>query len=382
MKVPFLDLKAHHEPLREQLDAAIAAVINNSAFAGGPFVANFERDYAAYCGARAAIGVGNGTDALWLALLALGIGPGDEVITVPNSFMATAEAISLTGAKPVFVDVDGQSYNMDASLLQAAITPRTRAIIPVHLFGQIADMDSILGIAGERGIPVVEDACQAHGAMHNGKRAGTLGVAGCFSFYPGKNLGAFGEAGAVVTDAPELEAKIRVLRDHGQARKYYHSHIGWNARMDGIQGAVLAVKLKHLDAGNARRRAHARLYDELLREVEGVVTPFASDPSRHVYHVYAVRVKGRDQVLSAMADRGISCAIHYPVPIHLQDAYRGLGYRPGDFPVAERCAREFLSLPMFPELTEEHIHFVAAGLKACVNADQPPESVAATELGR
>jgi len=382
MKVPFLDLKAHHEPLREQLDAATAAVINNSAFAGGPFVASFERDFAAYCGAQAAIGVGNGTDALWLTLLALGVGPGDEVITVPNSFMATAEAISLTGAKPVFVDVDGQSYNLDASRLEAAITPRTRAIIPVHLFGQIADMDSILGIAGERGLPVVEDACQAHGACYNGRRAGTLGVAGCFSFYPGKNLGAFGEAGAVVTDAPELEAKIRVLRDHGQARKYYHSHLGWNARMDGIQGAVLAVKLKHLDAGNACRRALAELYNEFLREVEGVVTPFASKPSQHVYHVYAVRVKDRDRVLSAMADRGISCAIHYPVPIHLQDACRGLGYRPGDFPVAERCAKEFLSLPMFPELTEEQIHFVAAGLKACVNADQPVERVAATEPER
>ncbi len=382
MKVPFLDLKAHHEPLREQLDAAIAEVINNSAFAGGPFVASFERDFAAYCGARAAIGVGNGTDALWLTLLALGLGPGEEVITVPNSFMATAEAISLTGAKPVFVDVDGQSYNLDASRLQEAITPRTRAIIAVHLFGQIADLDSILEIAGERGIPVVEDACQAHGAFYNGRRAGTLGVAGCFSFYPGKNLGAFGEAGAVVTGDPELEARIRVLRDHGQARKYYHSHLGWNARMDGIQGAVLAVKLKHLDAGNARRRAHAQLYDELLREVEGVVTPFVSKPSQHVYHVYAVRVKDRDQVLSAMADRGIFCAIHYPVPIHLQDAYRGLSYRQGDFPVAERCAREFLSLPMFPELTEEQIHFVAAGLKACVNADQPPESVAATGLSR
>ena len=288
--------------------------------------------------------------------------------------MATAEAISLTGAKPVFVDVDERSYNMDASRLQAAITSHTRAIIPVHLFGQTADMDAILGIAGKRGIPVVEDACQAHGAFYNGMRAGTLGVAGCFSFYPGKNLGAFGEAGAVVTNAPELETKIRVLRDHGQARKYYHSHIGWNARMDGIQGAVLAVKLKHLDAGNACRRAHARLYDELLHEVEGVVTPFAAKPDQHVYHIYAVRVKGRDQVLSAMADRGISCAIHYPVPIHLQDAYRGLGYHQGDFPVAERCAREFLSLPMFPELTGEQIRFVAAGLKACVNADPPPES--------
>ncbi len=248
-KVPFLDLKAHHDPLRKQLDAAIAEVIDLNAFAGGPFVAKFEKEFATYCGASQCVGVGNGTDALWLALLALGVGRGDEVITVPATFMATTEAISYTGATPKFVDIDEQTYTMDPALLEKAITPRTKAIIPVHLFGQTADMDPILDIARKHGIPVIEDACQAHGALYKGKRAGTLGVAAAFSYYPGKNLGAFGEAGGTTTNDAELAQKMRVLRDHGQAKKYYHSQIGWNARMDGIQGAVLSVKLKNLGSG-------------------------------------------------------------------------------------------------------------------------------------
>ncbi len=264
MKVPFLDLKAHHQPIRNELNQAIGEVIETGAFAGGPFVAAFERDFAAYCGTRFAVGLGNGTDALWLSLLALGVGPGDEVITVPSTFMATAEAISFCGARPVFVDIDERTYTMDPGLLERAITPRTRAIIPVHLFGQMADMDPILEIARRHGLPVVEDACQAHGALYKGRKAGSLGVAGCFSFYPGKNLGALGEAGAVVTNDSELEGRIKVLRDHGQARKYHHSRIGWNARMDGIQGAVLRVKLKRLETANSRRRANARIYEELL----------------------------------------------------------------------------------------------------------------------
>lgn len=366
MKVPFLDLKAHHEPVRPQLDAAIAEVISQAAFAGGPFVARFEENFAAYCGVRHAAGVGNGTDALWLTLLALDIGPGHEVITAPNSFMATAEAISYTGARPVFVDVDERTYTLDPSRIEAAITPQTRAIIPVHLFGQTADMDAILQIAGRHGLPVIEDACQAHGALYRERRAGGLGLAGCFSFYPGKNLGAFGEAGAVVTNDPALDARIKVLRDHGQARKYFHSHIGWNARMDGMQGAILDVKLKRLDWANGRRQTRARLYDELLRDCEDIILPVTAPHNQHVYHIYAVRVKERDRVLSAMADRGIGCAIHYPVPIHLQDAYRNLGCREGDFPVAERCAREFLSLPMYPELEDEQVRCVADELKACV----------------
>ena len=372
MRIPFLDLGAHHRPIREQLDAAIAEVIDTGAFAGGPFVAAFERDFAAYCGVRSAVGVGNGTDALWLALLGLGVGAGDEVITSPSTFMATAEAISFTGAKPVFVDIDERTYLLDPALLEAAITPRTKAIIPVHLFGQTADMDQILAIAGKHRIPVIEDACQAHGALYRNARAGAMGMAGCFSFYPGKNLGALGEGGAVVTNNPELEAKMKVLRDHGQARKYYHSDIGWNARMDGIQGAVLKVKLGHLDAANARRRAHAHLYTELLNGDDNVVTPATAPHNQHVFHIYAVRVKGRDQVLQAMADRGVSCAIHYPIPVHLQDAYRSLGYGKGSFPVAEQCAEEFLSLPMFPELTREQIQTVVAELKACVAATRAP----------
>ena len=357
--------------MREQLDAAIAAVIDASAFAGGPFVAQFEKEFAAYCGAAHAVGVGNGTDALWFALLAAGVGPDDEVITVPNTFMATVEAISFCGARPVFVDIDEATYTLDPGLLEKAITARTKAIIPVHLFGQCAEMDPILEVAARRRIPVIEDACQAHGAGYKGRKAGSMGLAGCFSFYPGKNLGALGEAGAVVTNQAELAEKVRVLRDHGQVRKYCHSHIGWNGRMDGIQGAVLSVKLKQLDVANLRRRSHALLYDQLLGDTEEVTLPAQARASQSVYHIYAVRVKDRDQVLQSMAEKGISCAIHYPIPVHLQEAYRFLGRGRGSYPVAERCAGEFLSLPMFPELTKEQIHAVAEELKLCLSAAKP-----------
>jgi dTDP-4-amino-4,6-dideoxygalactose transaminase len=371
MKVPFLDLSAHHEPIREQIDAAIRDVIDRNAFAGGPFVAAFESQFAKYCGCRHAIGVGNGTDALWLSLLALEVGPGDEVITVPSTFMATAEAISYCGARPKFVDIDDRTYTMDPALLERAITPQTKAIIPVHLFGQCADMEPILDIAGKHGIPVVEDACQAHGAEYKGRKAGTMGVVGCFSFYPGKNLGAFGEAGGVTTDDKELAERIHVFRDHGQHRKYYHSRVGWNARMDGIQAAVLSIKLKNLDVNNVRRQSHALLYDQLLAGAEEIITPLAAPHNRHVYHIYAVRVQERNQILQSLADKGISCAIHYPIPIHLQEAYRFLGCEEGSFPVAERCAKQFLSLPMFPELSEEQIHAVAGELKSCISGRKP-----------
>jgi len=365
MKVPFLNLQLHHAPLREQLDAAIAAVVDSGAFAGGPFVARFEQEFAAYCGAPFSVGVGNGTDALWLSLLALGVGPGDEVITVPSTFMATAEAITYCGARPVFVDIEDRTYTLDPALLEPAITPRTKAIIPVHLFGQMADMKSILAIAQRHGLPVIEDACQAHGARQDGRIAGTMGVAGCFSFYPGKNLGAFGEAGAIVTADPDFRRRLEVLRDHGQAKKYFHAVVGWNARMDGIQGAVLSVKLPHLTAANDRRRAHAQQYSELLADLP-VVTPVEAPGNHHVYHVYAIRVAARDQLLAALSRAGIGCGIHYPVPVHLQEAYRSLGYRPGAFPVAERCANEFLSLPMFPELTSGQIDLVATELKRAI----------------
>lgn len=363
MKVPFLDLHAHHAPLRSEIDRMIAQVIDAGAFAGGPFVADFERDFAAYCGCKYAIGVGNGTDALWLALLACNVGAGDEVITVPSTFMATAEAISYCGAEPVFIDIDEHTYTMDPSQLEGAITSRTKAIIPVHLFGQTADMDPILEIARAHGLLVIEDACQAHGAQYKGRRAGTLGDAGCFSFYPGKNLGALGEAGGVVTNDPRINETVRILRDHGQVRKYYHSMIGWNCRMDGIQGAVLQVKLKQLNRNNALRHQHAAVYNKALREIAGVVTPIEADWGTHVYHVYALRVPERDSVLASLTEAGIGCGIHYPTPVHLQEAYRGLGIQRGRFTISERTSQEFLSLPMYPELQDDQLQAVVAATK-------------------
>jgi dTDP-4-amino-4,6-dideoxygalactose transaminase len=349
-----------------ELIDAFVQVTESSAFAGGPFVAQFEAEFAKFCQVRYALGVGSGTDALWLSLLALGVGQGDEVITAPNTFMATAEAISVCGARPVFVDVDERTYTMDPAQLERAITLRTQAIIPVHLFGQMADMDSIQAITARHGTPVVEDACQAHGAEYKGRKAGSLGVVGCFSFYPGKNLGAFGEAGAVTTEEPEIRARIQALRDHGQASKNFHATIGWNARMDGIQAAVLSVKLRHLEVANQARQAHARLYDELLSDEPRVVRPWVASYTKHAFHIYAVRVRDRDGVLQRMAAHGINCAVHYPLPVHLQKAYTFLGLSPGTFPVAERCALEFLSLPMYPELQEGEIELVVEVLKNCL----------------
>jgi dTDP-4-amino-4,6-dideoxygalactose transaminase len=349
-----------------ELIDAFVQVTESSAFTGGPFVAQFESEFAAFCQVRYALGVGSGTDALWLSLLALGVGQGDEVITAPNTFMATAEAISVCGARPVFVDVDERTYTMDPAQLERAITLRTQAIIPVHLFGQMADMDSIQAIAARHGTPIVEDACQAHGAEYKGRKAGSLGVVGCFSFYPGKNLGAFGEAGAVTTEEPEIRARIQALRDHGQASKNLHATIGWNARMDGIQAAVLSVKLRHLEAANEARRAHALLYDELLSDEPRVVRPCVASYAKHAFHIYAIRVKDRDGVLRRMAAHGINCAVHYPLPVHLQKAYTFLRLSPGTFPVAERCALEFLSLPMYPELQPGEIELVVEILRKCL----------------
>jgi dTDP-4-amino-4,6-dideoxygalactose transaminase len=362
-KVPFLDLQAQHQPLRAEIDRAIAAVIDSGAFAGGPFVEKFEKEFAEYCGAPFALGLGNGTDALWFALLALGIGPGDEVITVPSTFMATAEAISYCGARPVFVDVDERTYTMHPAGLEAARTAKTKAVIPVHLFGQCADMDPILAFARKHGLHVIEDAAQAHGAKYKGRSAGTMGDAGCFSFYPGKNLGAFGEAGAVITGDAAVRDRIRMLRDHGQERKYQHAMIGWNGRMDGIQAAVLSIKLRHLEAGNTRRRTRAAEYDGALAALDEIVTPFVAPYAHHVYHIYAVRLAERDQLIASLGEEGIHCGIHYPIPIHLQEAYRHLGYNEGDFPVAERIAREFVSLPMFPDLSAEQVSAVVSAIK-------------------
>lgn len=366
MNVPFLDLKAQYVALKSDFDDAIQAVIEKTAFAGGPFVTQFENEFADFCGRKHCIGVGSGTDALWFALLALGIGPGDEVITAVDTFIATAEAISFCGATPVFVDVDPVTYNMDPGQLEGAFSAKTAAVIPVHLFGQMADLDPIVALARQRGIPVVEDASQAHGAEYRGQTPGTLSEAACFSFYPGKNLGAYGEAGGIVTDNDELAAKARMLRDHGQGEKYYHEVVGWNGRMDGIQGAVLSVKLKHLNEITDARRRHAATYASLLADAEGLVLPREADYAKHVYHIYAVRVANRDRVMAALRSKGIGCGIHYPVPLHLQNAYRTLGYNKGDFPVAETSAAEFVSLPMFPELTRAQIEYVADELRRCI----------------
>ena len=363
MNVPFLDLKAQYAPIREEIAAGLQEVLDNTSFAGGPMVEKFEKEFALFCQCDHAIGSGNGTDALWMALLGLGIGQGDEVITTPSTFIATAEAISFCGATPVFVDIDEKTYNIDPSLIEAAITPKTKAIIPVHLFGQPADMDPILNIAKKHNLVVIEDACQAHAAEYKGRLAGSIGDAGCFSFYPGKNLGAYGEAGATVTNNPQLAATMRMFRDHGQRQKYHHSIVGWNARMDGFQGAVLSVKLPHLPAWTDARRKNAALYDALLADVSGVITPPVAEYAKHVYHVYAIRTHNRDALMTALAKQGISCGIHYPVPLHLQEAYQDLGYKTGDFPVAEKCANEFVSLPMYPELPEESIRYVVEKIK-------------------
>jgi dTDP-4-amino-4,6-dideoxygalactose transaminase len=362
MKVPFLNLKAQYDAIAQEVEHSIKEVLGSCAFSGGPYVERFEGEFAAFCGAGQAVGVGSGTEALWLALVALGVKAGDEVITAPNSFIATAEAISLTGAEPVFVDVEERSFTMDPALLEAAITPRTKAVIPVHLFGQTADMDPIIAIARKHGLFVLEDACQAHGAEYKGRRAGSLGDAGCFSFYPGKNLGAYGEAGGVTTSDKQLADRIRMLRDHGQSRKYYHEMVGTNGRMDGIQGAVLSVKLKYLDTWNAARRLHAASYRKVLEGVASVAAPREMQYARHVYHVFAVRTDGRERLMDKLAESGIACGVHYPVPIHMQHAYAGRCQGEGCFPVAERCAREFVSLPMFPELTEEQIAYVGSEL--------------------
>ncbi len=359
MIVPFLDLKAQLEAIRDEIDGALEDVFSRCAFISGPSVESFERSFADFCGTGYAVGVGSGTSALWAALTGLGVGPGDEVVTVPNTFIATAEAISRCGARPVFVDVREDTMTMDPAKIEAVVTEKTRAVIPVHLYGQPADMDPIMEIARARSLAVVEDACQAHGALYKGRPAGSIGNAGCFSFYPGKNLGAYGEAGAVITGDEGLARSIRVLRDHGQPEKYRHDVIGWNDRMDGIQGAVLGAKLKYLPLWNEARRRHARAYSELLSGLEGLVMPCEAPARRHVFHIYAVRCRQRDELFRFLQAKGIQCGIHYPAPIHRQKAYAFLGLGQGSFPIAESSAESVLSLPMYPELTPEQVRYTA-----------------------
>jgi dTDP-4-amino-4,6-dideoxygalactose transaminase len=352
--IPFVDLAAQYRTIKDEVAAAVGRVLESSHFVLGDEVADFEEEFAAFCDARYAVAVNSGTSALHLALVAAGVGPGDQVITVPNTFIATCEAISYTGARPVFVDVDPQTYTMDVARLEEAITPRTRAIVPVHLYGQPADLDPILTIAGRRGLAVIEDACQAHGAQYKGRRVGAIGLAGAFSFYPAKNLGAYGEGGALVTNDETVYRAVRSLRDHGQSRRYYHDTVGYNYRMDGLQGAILRVKLRYLEQWTAARRRHAVRYTTLLAGAD-VVSPVEAPYASAVYHLYVVRTEARDELRCRLDRTGIGTGIHYPVPCHQQRAYAELGHRAGDFPQAERCAATVLSLPMYPELTEEQI---------------------------
>ena len=359
--IPFVDLPAQYRALKPEIDAAVAKVFENAQFILGPAVAAFERDFAALCGASEGIGVNSGTSALHLSLLAAGVGPGDEVITVPFTFVATVAAIEYAGAKPVLVDVEPEFLTMDPAKLEAAITPRTKAIIPVHLFGQPADMDPIMAIAKKHGLVVIEDACQAHGSEYRGKRCGSIGQLGCFSFYPGKNLGAYGEGGAVVTNDPELAQKIRLLRAWGEEVRYEHKYRGFNYRMDGVQGAILGVKLRHLEAWTEARRRNAAEYGRRLAETS-VAVPRERRDVRHVYHLYVVRLQQRDAWRERLTEAGVQTGVHYPIPVHLQPAYRDLGYAAGDFPVCEEASRQVLSLPMFPELTSDQIAQVALAL--------------------
>lgn len=361
-QVPFVDLKAQYRSIKGEIDAAVARVIESAWFVLGPEVERFEQSFAEYVGARFCVGVNSGTAALQLALLAGGIGLGDEVIVPTNTFFATAETVSVVGAKPVFVDANPVSYSIDVSKTETAITPRTRAIIPVHLYGQAADLDPIFEIAKHHNLLVIEDAAQAHGAEYKGRRVGALAPMGCFSFYPGKNLGAYGEGGAIVTNDSDLARRLRLLRDHGSAQKYVHEILGYNFRMEAIQGAVLNVKLKHLDNWNDLRRAHAARYQQLLKDSH-LILPRELPYARHIYHVYVVQSEARDELHRRLTAAGIQTVIHYPIPIHLQPAYASLGYRRGDFPEAERQCDRVLSLPMFPELTDEQQLAVASAIR-------------------
>jgi dTDP-4-amino-4,6-dideoxygalactose transaminase len=373
MSVPFVDLQAQYRAIKPEVDEAIGRVVESAAFILGREVEAFETAFAEYLGAKFCVGVNSGTAAIQLAVTACGAGAGDEVIVPANTFFATAEAVSTAGATPVFVDADPVSHTIDVNKIEAAINERTRAIIPVHLYGQAADLDPVFEIAARHNLSVIEDAAQAHGSLYKGRRVGALGRANCFSFYPGKNLGAYGEGGAVVTDDAEVARRVRLLRDHGSERKYRHDIIGYNFRLEGLQGAVLNVKLKYLDGWNELRRAHAARYRELLSGLNGgdgdgnsraLTLPRELPYARHIYHLYVVQTDERDALQKHLTAAGVQTGIHYPVPVHLQPAYASLGHRAGDFPVAERQAARVLSLPMFPELTGEQIERVAEAVRA------------------
>jgi dTDP-4-amino-4,6-dideoxygalactose transaminase len=363
MNVPYFDLKAQYLGIREEILAALDRACQSSSFILGAEVAEFEREFAAYCQVKHCVALNTGTSALHLALLAAGVGPGDEVITTPNTFIATAESIGYTGARPVFVDIDPATANIDPSRIEGAITSRTKAIVPVHLYGRPSDLDSILKIAGDHGLTVIEDACQAHGASWRGTRVGGFGLAATWSFYPSKNLGAYGEGGALTTNDDRVAELARTLRDHGQTRRYYHDREGYNYRMDTFQGAVLRVKLKRLDQWTTRRLEIARRYRERLAGTS-VGVPQDDPRGTSVYHLFVVYVDARDTVRAALEARGVGTAIHYPVPVHLQEAYESLGHVRGSFPHTERAADRVISMPIFPEMTDEQVDYTASALVA------------------
>jgi dTDP-4-amino-4,6-dideoxygalactose transaminase len=365
IKVPYLDLKAQYASIKTEIDAAIARVLDSCQFVLGSEVAGFEQEFATYCGTSACIAVNSGTSALHLALIAAGVGPGDEVITVPFTFVASVAAVLYAGARAVLVDIDPRSFTLDPAVIEAAITPRTKAILPVHLYGQPADMDPILEVARRHGLIVIEDAAQAHGAKYKGRPVGSIGDMACFSFYPGKNLGAYGEGGAVTTSNAEFARTIGMLRDWGQDRKYHHILRGFNYRMEGFQGAILRVKLRHLEQWTEARRALVHQYDELLADCE-VETPTEMPWARHVYHAYTLRSDDRHALQTALTTEGIQTGVHYSVPVHLQPAYADLGYGAGAFPQAEAAARQVLSLPLYPELSTESVAEVARIVRKAV----------------
>jgi len=371
MQVPFLDLKVQYRQIEAELKPILEDIMAAGAFIGGAPVADFEKEFAAFCGVKHCVGLSSGTDALRLALLAAGVGPGHEVITVPHTFIATTEAITQTGAAPVFVDIDADTGCIDVRQIPGRITAKTRAIVPVHLYGQTADMDPILDIARQHELVVVEDACQAHGATYKGLPAGSMGRAGCFSFYPGKNLGAFGDAGAVVTDDAELAQIIRMLREHGQRRKYVHDMEGYTGRLDAIQAAVLSLKLKRLAGWNRDRRANAACYTKLLSDIPGVTVIKEADFAQSVYHLYVILVGDRDGLQAFLTEQGVGTGLHYPLPLHLQKAYAAMGFKKGDFPASERTADRLLSLPMYAELTHEQIEYVVTCINKYLHGSRP-----------
>lgn len=364
MKIPFVDLKLQYHLIKKEIDQAISNVINEAEFIGGKFVRNFEQNFAKYVGIKHCIGVGNGTDALFIALKVLGVKEGDEVITTANSFIATSEAITMTGAKVKFVDCDKNTYNINVNKIEELISNRTKVIIPVHLYGQPADMDRILTIAKKYNLFVIEDAAQAHGARYNNRKVGTLGDCACFSFSPAKNLGAYGDGGAIVTDNDELARKVRMYANHGRIEKYNHEFEGFNSRLDGLQAAILDVKLEYLEPWIERRRTIAKIYDEGLKNI--VITPTVKPYARHVYHLYVIRVKGRDKVRDFLAEKGISTGIHYPFPLPFLKAYSYLGYKPEDFPVVYSLKDQILSLPIYADMTDEQLEYVIEQLRVGV----------------